>query len=240
MIFFFLNTGLRTDELRNLEWTDVDWANGIIYVKEKQVIEKRTISIPVSAIEGLKKRLKNKEPDDNVFEDTKDVRSFGIRLAIRTMPELLALKVQDVDILNRVIKMTRTYTWSPKGTNGDVPMNQGVRDLLQGLKDKHTSNFIFAHHDGGSCRVDIWEELKKAQKMAGIEGRLRVHDLRHTMANRLREKGVQPETIKGILRHANMEETLLYAPYRIDEGKNAIRVLDKTFGKDSTGLSTSP
>lgn len=227
IFFFFLNTGLRDDELRKLEWTDIDWANGIIHVKEKQVIEKRTISIPVSAIEGLKRRIQNKKPDDNVFEDTKDVLSFGIRLAIRTMPELLALKVQDVDIPNRVIKMTRNYTWGPKATHGKVPMNEGVRDLLQRLEDKHTSNFIFAHHDGGSCRVDIWEEIKKAQKMAGIQKRLRVHDLRHTVGARLRQKGVPLETIKEILRHSNIKETLVYAPYQIEEGKNSMNLLDQ-------------
>jgi site-specific recombinase XerD len=64
--------------------------------------------------------------------------------------------------------------------------------------------------------------------MAGILGRLRVHDLRHTLAIRLREKGVSLETIMGILRHANIEETLIYAPYQIEEGKNAMRLLDSS------------
>jgi integrase len=239
IIFFLLNTGLRDDELRNLEWTDIDWNNEIIHVQKKQVVEKRTISIPVSAIEGLKRRVRNKQPEDAVFEDTKDIHSFGIRLAIRTITELLGLKVQDVDIPNRVIKMTKEYTWMPKGSNGEVPMCEGVRALLRRLEKNHPSNFVFAHHDGGSCRVDIWEELKKAQTMAGIQGRLRVHDLRHTFGSRLREKGATLEAIMGILRHANIEETQIYAPYQIDEGKKAVRLLDQTVGKSDANSQKS-
>jgi integrase len=226
LFFFLVKTGLRENELRNLEWTDIDWHNDVIRIGTKKVFETRTISIPSFAVDGLRRRVRDKQPHDSVFVDSKDVRSFGFRLAIRTMPELLALKVQDVDIRNRVIKMTREYTWLPKATNGKVPMCEGVRTLLRRLEENHTSNFVFAHHDGGACRVDIWDALKTVQKMAGIQGRLRVHDLRHTLAIRLREKGVSLETIMGILRHANIEETLIYAPYQIEEGQNAMRLLD--------------
>ena len=77
--------------------------------------------------------------------------------------------------------------------------------------------------------------LKRAQKVAGIQGRLRVHDLRHTLAVRLRrEKGVALETIMGILRHADIRETLIYAPYSIDEGRAAMRRLDEEVGTQLT------
>lgn len=63
--------------------------------------------------------------------------------------------------------------------------------------------------------------------MAGIRGRLRIHDLRHTLGIRLRrDRGVALETIMGILRHADIRETLIYAPYSLAEGRAAIRRLD--------------
>lgn len=69
--------------------------------------------------------------------------------------------------------------------------------------------------------------LKKAQKKAGIKGRLRIHDLRHTLGRRLhKELDVPLETIIGILRHADIRATLIYAPYSLDEGRAAIRRLD--------------
>jgi len=43
-----------------------------------------------------------------------------------------------------------------------------VKGLLANLAERKTGNFIFSHRDGGSCRVDLLELLKVAQKMAGI------------------------------------------------------------------------
>ena len=102
-----------------------------------------------------------------------------------------------------------------------------VRSLLAGLSERKASNFVFAHRDGGSCRMDLHDMLKKAKRLAGIGGNLRVHDLRHTLAVRLRkDRGVPLETIMGVLRHADIKETLIYAPYSLDEGRAAIARLD--------------
>jgi len=106
-------------------------------------------------------------------------------------------------------------------------MCSAVRSLLAGLAERRSGNFVFAHRDGGSCRVDLLELLKAAQKMAGIGGNLRIHNLRHTLAIRLRrDKGVALEAIMGILRHADIRETLIYAPYSLEEGRAAISRLD--------------
>ena len=77
--------------------------------------------------------------------------------------------------------------------------------------------------------MDLLALLKKAQARAGIPGRLRIHDLRHTLGRRLRKDlGVPLETIMGILRHADIRETLIYAPYSLDEGRAAMGKLDGT------------
>jgi len=107
-----------------------------------------------------------------------------------------------------------------------VPMCKGVHDLLTRLKAEATSNFVFAHHDGGSSRMHWLSLLKEAQRLAKIPGNLRIHDLRHTCAFRLRQRGVPLETIMGILRHADIRETLVYAPYAVEEGMKAIMRLD--------------
>ena len=146
---------------------------------------------------------------------------------IRGVEALLELTVADVDLNKLRIVMSRIYTWKPKATNGVVPMCAAVRELLARLTKDKTSNFIFAHRDGGACRVDILSLLKTAQQKAAIRGRLRVHDLRHTLAIRLRrDNGVPLETIMGILRHSDMQETLIYAPYSLEEGRTAMSKLD--------------
>jgi integrase len=74
--------------------------------------------------------------------------------------------------------------------------------------------------------MKVLDNLKKVQKIAKIEGRLRTHDLRHTTGRRLRERDVPLETIMGILRHSDIRETLVYAPYDLTKGEEAIMALD--------------
>lgn len=120
-----------------------------------------------------------------------------------------------MDLPKMRIVAKRSYAWKPKGTNGAVPMYKEVWGLLEGLAANRTGNFVFPHRDGGWCRMDLLALLKKAKKMAAIGGRLR------------RDLGVPLETIMGILRHADIRETLIYAPYSFDEGRAAMGKLDR-------------
>jgi len=109
--------------------------------------------------------------------------------------------------------------------------------MLVRLHAARRSNFVFAHRDGGSCRLQLWEMIKAMQKRAGIGGNLRLHDLRHTFAVRLRQRGTPLEVIMGLMRHADIRETLVYAPYDMEEGRAAISVLD---GRWSVCLGSFP
>ena len=226
IVLFLVKTGLRYDEMCSLEFGDLDWKDNLIHVRLKQIEESRTISIPSSLVPALKKRLGRKSPGDPVFTDG-DLEAFAGRLHIRGKEELLTIKVGEVDLAGLKIVARRSYEWKPKGTNGVVPICKVVRSLLERLTESKTSNFVFPHRDGGPCRMDLLTLLKKAQKIAGIKGRLRIHDLRHTLGRRLRQdKKVPLETIMGILRHADIRETLIYAPYSLDEGRAAMSCLD--------------
>lgn len=228
IVFFMLYTGMRENEVQMLEWSDILWDRGVVRVRAKSsVTETRTIPIPAGAEPRLAELLKGKQADASLFRDSDEIRRCGVHLGIRRKGDLLLLKAGDVDITHGVVRFSKTFAWRPKASQGDVPMCKGVQDLLTRLKAEATSNFVFAHHDGGSSRMHWLSLLKKAQGLAKIPGNLRVHDLRHTCAFRLRQKGVPLETIMGILRHADIRETLVYAPYAVEEGKRAIMRLDE-------------
>lgn len=234
MVLFMVRTGLREDEMRHLEWTDIDWREECIQVRQKRVEVTRTMPIPESVVPNLRRQLAGKGPDDPVFQNEEDITAFRYRLYVRRKPDMLAIKAGEVDVPGRRIVTRRSYMWQPKGTNGVVPMCMAVRELLARLAERKTCSFVFPHQDGGPFRIKLLPMLKRAQNLAGIAGNLRVHDLRHTLAVRLRrEKGVPLETIMGILRHADIRETLIYAPYSIDEGRAAMRRLDEEVGTPS-------
>ena len=226
IILFLVKTGFRSDELCHLEWTDIDWRKGVITVQEKTVDETRMVPIAAGAMSHIKRLVLGKLPEDLLLPSSDELMKKGIYLDIRKQEDLAVIKVGDVDLDGRFIKTTRTYTWKPKGSSGEVPMCETVHKLLTRLQARRCGNFVFPHHDGGRCRLKLLDILKQVQKMAGIEGRLRIHDLRHTTAVRLRGKGTPLETIMGIMRHADIRETLIYAPYDLTEGQKAILALD--------------
>lgn len=227
IVLFLVRTGLRLDEMRCLEWSDIDFEDRIIKIREKSVTETRSVKIAEEVVPSLTKQIGNQGPHEPLFRTKSDIETFGIRLKIRNRNDLLKIKTADVDLANRKLSTTQQYVWKPKGTNGVVPLSTDVEALLKQLREKKTSNFVFAHFDGGSCRLHLLEMLKQVQKMAGIPGNLRIHDLRHTLAFRLRRAGVHLETIMGVMRHSDIKETLIYAPYNISEGRQAMQTLDE-------------
>jgi integrase len=104
-------------------------------------------------------------------------------------------------------------------------MNDTVKALLKRLHGVKKSNFVFAHDDGGSCRLRLLKLTQRAAKLAGIK-RIRFHDLRHTYGTLLREKGVPLEVIMQLMRHADIRETMLYAKPDHKAAQNAVRLLD--------------
>ena len=120
---------------------------------------------------------------------------------------------------------TLEYEWKPKATQGDVPINNAVKAVLERLYNERKSNFVFAQPDGGSCRTRLLRLTQQAARDAGIK-RIRFHDLRHTYGTLLREKGVSLEVIMQLMRHADMKETLLYAKPSTQAAHDAIKKLN--------------
>jgi integrase len=227
VILFMVLTGMREGEVVMLEWTGVDWRSGMIHVRQKTVTETRTLTIPESAIDAMRKVAANRAPDEPLFTDLKHVTDFCRQVGMRATPGMVGLKAGDLDLAAGRFRLTCKEDWKPKASQGDVPMCKQVRGLLERLRaESPDSQFVFQHHDGGRCRLKLLDMLKDAQRAAEIKGNLRVHDLRHTCAVWLRRQGVPLETIMGILRHADIRETQIYAPYSLEEGRQAILRLD--------------
>ncbi|MBT5604631.1 MAG: tyrosine-type recombinase/integrase [Lentisphaerae bacterium] len=227
VILFMLFTGMRAGEVEMLEWTDLDWQNGLIHVHQKTIVETRILTIPKAAVRAIQKIAGNRTPDQPLFRDQEHVQDVCRKVGMRLVPGMMELKVGDLDLAAGQLRLTRQEEWKPKASQGDVPMCQQLRELLDRLRaDAPGNQFVFQHHDGGRCRLKLLNLLKAAQRDAEIKGNLRVHDLRHTCAVWLRKQGVALETIMGILRHADIRETQIYAPYHLEEGKKAILRLD--------------
>lgn len=124
--------------------------------------------------------------------------------------ELLALRWQDVDLTRATLTVHGTS--SKSGQTRHVPLNTDAVSVLKAWKGSVTPQpdaQMFGNRDG-SAIADIktaWLALVQAAKVL----QFRFHDLRHTFASKLVMAGVDLNTVRELLGHADLKMTVRYA-----------------------------
>ena len=123
--------------------------------------------------------------------------------------ELFALQWTDID-WNATVLTVRGATAKSKKTR-TVPMNEEVQAALKEWQDASTkkTGLIFATAKGNT-RDNTKRVWKKLLCDAGIQA-FRWHDMRHHFASRLVMVGVDLNTVRELLGHADLKMTLRYA-----------------------------
>lgn len=120
--------------------------------------------------------------------------------------EILTLTWEDVNSATNEIRVRAEISKSKRLRL--VPMNGEVKRAIQALPKRN--RLIFFNVSTGKNIQDIKTAFRTAKKRAGIKGRLRVHDLRHTAASWMIEDGIDLVTVKEILGHASVQTTMIY------------------------------
>lgn len=148
--------------------------------------------------------------------------------------ELKNLRWSDIDLKNKTILVDSKEAttkgedvWTPKATRGTVPISMKQLSVFERMhKEKTDDGFVFKDPvSGGQVKTNLNDYLRIVCKDAGIEKYMTVHKLRHTTGSLLRAKGVGIETIKEILRHSNIKETLIYAHLGKNEKQSAVDLI---------------
>jgi integrase len=160
--------------------------------------------------------------------------AFALNTGMR-MEEILSLSWQQVSIQRR----TATILRSKNGEKRTIPLNHAVLTLLQKKsKVRYLScSFVFptprgTKYDQGNVRRAFIATRKKA----GIAD-LRFHDLRHTFATRLVQKGADLYKVQKLLGHKTPIMTQRYAHHFPESLRDAVDLLGGT--KASTILAQS-
>lgn len=160
-------------------------------------------------------------------------RHFPVFLAaLRTgmrQGELIALRWQDVRFDQGHIFVRHSVDRGVLGpTKGNkprmIPMTADLRDELFPLRGQPDA-YVFARNDSRPTTGNILKNPMRRVKNAIGRPELRFHDLRHSTASQLVERGVQIQVIQQLMGHQDLKTTLRYAHLREGMLVDAISLL---------------
>ena len=140
------------------------------------------------------------------------------------------LKIADIDFDREVIHVTKG-----KGRKDRyVPLSQYlISEIRHYIKQEKPKTWLLngrPNEETSYAHRSIFWVVKQACKKAEIAKTVNIHTLRHTFATHLLEDGLDIVTIKEVLRHENIQTTMVYLHVaRCGKGL-AFSPLDTLFG----------
>ncbi|MBN9411598.1 MAG: site-specific integrase [Burkholderiales bacterium] len=138
--------------------------------------------------------------------------------------ELTALTWDDINLDSKL--MTIRGSSAKSGTTRHVPLNSTAAAVVNRWKGNvDRSGLVFPSRDG-SRLVEIKTAWHGIMKQAGI-GNFRWHDMRHDFASCLVMAGIDLNTVRELLGHADLKMTLRYAHLAPAHKAAAVEMLSK-------------
>jgi site-specific recombinase XerD len=196
--------------------------------------ERERLMAALDAREEEMRRARVSHEDDSVHQFTdgefvdhlKPLVLLSLSTGIRRNA-LLSLEWRDISFANKTI-MVRSAT-SKSGKQYYAPLNKLAFNTISQwhAQSKHTapSNLVFPSPQTGKkmgdCRTS-WESLLKKARIEDF----RWHDMRHDFASQLVMKGVDLNTVRVLMGHADLKMTLRYAHLAPNIKMKAVEMLD--------------
>lgn len=136
--------------------------------------------------------------------------------------ELLALEWTDIDLVHAVLTVRRATAKGDKTRR--VPLNMEAFTALKAWKPLAHKTYVFAGATGEPITEikSAWLEVLRAAKIDNY----RWHDHRHDFASRLVQRGVDLNTVRELLGHADLKMVLRYAHLSPEHTAAAVALLD--------------
>jgi excisionase family DNA binding protein len=195
------------------EWGD--------FPEEKQIRIKL-----LSEGDNRKERILTDDEEQRLFQESSELVRSVVFFALNTgmrLREILNLKWSQIDLTSRHVKVENTKS----KRNRLVGINTPLLQELQGLREVNGQNpYVYPNPKTGKPYLDVKKGFKAACRRANIEG-LRFHDLRHTFASRLVERGIDLITVKDLLGHSTVRMTERYTHSSQLSKRSAVEILAK-------------
>lgn len=152
----------------------------------------------------------------------RDIIVFDLHTGLR-QDELLSLEWSRVDFPRRTILIQKTKNGKPKA----LPLNLIALNILE-EKSKVRSvknDLVFLSSNGTKInRHNLWRAFRKVLDDAGIQD-FTFHDLRHTFATRLVQRGEDIYKVAKLMGHKDIRMTQRYAHHSSESLRSGVDVL---------------
>ncbi|MBI1912818.1 MAG: site-specific integrase [Deltaproteobacteria bacterium] len=131
-----------------------------------------------------------------------------------------------VNMEDRLITISGEYMKNSQ--NLGLPLTQEAYDTLEELGNVRRVDTDLVFHEDGEAVYPV--KLQRAFKGVCTAAKLtdfRFHDLRHTYASYLRQRGIDLHTISVLLSHRDMRMSARYAHLSVESLRDAVAVLDR-------------
>ncbi len=141
--------------------------------------------------------------------------------------EIFNLKWKDIDFDYGFIEVLETKS----GKSRRIPISETLMEVFNELPMEvfnelpKDSEYVFINKQTGEPYTDIHKSFTTALEIAKIEN-FRFHDLRHTVATRMVEKGIPLPVVQEIMGHAKISTIMRYTHVVPKQKLEAISVLD--------------
>jgi len=174
-------------------------------------------------IENPNKRFLTKEEEEKLLKVASPTMRTIIILALNTgmrVGEILNLKWEHV-----YMDMNYLVALNPKnGKPRNILINQTLKTEIENLPK--ISEYVFTNPVTKTKYKNIKKAFSRTVDKAGIP-HITFHELRHTTASRLNEKGVDILTIKEILDHSDLKTTQQYTHTPRKNILDAVKILEE-------------
>ena len=191
------------------EYTDKNPVRGIKFYSEK---------------DAQRERILTEDEEDRLFGTApahlKPILVVALNTGMRR-GEILNLKWKHVNLNKREIFIEKSKSGNPR----TVDINSALFKELERLKSgSKTKEYVFINPRTGKPYTKLQRSFETARTNAQIK-ELRFHDLRHTFASRLIERGVDIIKVKEFLGHSTVRTTERYIHSGREERKKAVELL---------------
>jgi integrase/recombinase XerD len=151
--------------------------------------------------------------DSSVHWRDRAILEFLYATGVR-VSELVGLLLTNLDLeegLCTVFGKGSKERMVPLGRPACVALSRYLCEVRPALEKGKGGGYVFLNQRGRPLsRTAVWKIVKAAARLAGIEGSVSPHVLRHTYATHLLEGGADLVAIQELLGHADISTTQIY------------------------------